>query len=684
MVGLGGRVTDVVVRVTCTHDCPDACSALVTVDPSGRAVDIRADASHPVTGRHLCVKVDRYLERVYSPDRLTTPLRRTGRKGDGEFAPIGWDEALDEIVSRWKDIVSDDSAEAILGYSYLGSMGVLDGFGTMQALFNRLGATRLERSICGPQGFALAAITGYPWSDPEDLPDAQTVVVWGMDPVATSIHTWELIRRARRNGARLVVVDPYRSRTAAYADLHLRPHVGTDGALALALGHVIVRDGLEDEEFLTTRTSDAEAYRAAAGPWSPERAEEETGVAAAAIVELAHLLATSRPVAIRIGVGMQRAAGAGSALRAIQCLTAITGQWRWPAGGISQAVSLAQLDLPSLSRPDLSPAGTREVNMIQLGRVLTDPTLTPPIRSLYVWNSNPAVVAADQQRVLRGLSRDDLFTVVHDQFLTDTARFADVVLPAPTMLEHADLVGSWGFAYVSWNEPAIAPIGDSRSNAEVARLLARRLGFTDTVFSLSDEELMELALASSPAAATGLDADTLRRTGVARLGPPVGTGVPASATFAFSCAALAGAGLHPVAEYRPPANRPTTSSRHPLRLLTLKRHYSINSSYGNLPVMLNAEPAQICELHPDDAVARDIGYGDMVDVYNDLGRIRCSAKVTDSVPLGTVAVPFGRWRSDQTGGGANSLTSDLLGDLAHGPTFCDNLVEVERSVLDAR
>jgi anaerobic selenocysteine-containing dehydrogenase len=667
------------VRVTCTHDCPDACSALVTVDSDGRAVDIRADASHPVTGRHLCVKVDRYLERVYSPDRLTTPLRRTGPKGDGEFTPISWDEAIDEIASRWTGIVAGEGAEAILGYSYLGSMGVLDAFGTMQALFNRLGATRLERSICGPQGFALAALTRYPWSDPENLADARTIVVWGMDPVATSIHTWELIRRARRNGARLVVVDPYRSRTAAYADIHVRPHVGTDGALALALGHVIVRDGLEDDEFVATRTSDVDAYRAAVAPWNPERAEEETGVAAETIVGLARVVATDRPTAFRIGVGMQRTAGAGSALRAIQCLTAVTGQWRWPAGGISQAVSLAQLDLGKVSRPDLSPPGTREVNMIQLGRVLTDPALAPPIRSLYVWNSNPAVIAADQQRVLRGLRRDDLFTVVHDQFLTDTARFADVVLPAPTMLEHADLVGSWGFSYLSWNEPAIAPIGESKSNAEVARLLARALGFTDDIFSLADEELMELALAGSPAATAGVDADRLRREGVVRLDPPVGTSVPPDASFAFSCAALAAAGLDPVAEYRPPAHRPSASAPHPLRLLTLKRHYSINSSYGSLPVMLNAEPDQVCELHPDDAAARAIGDGDEVDVYNELGRIRCAARVTDAVPSGTVAVPFGRWRSDRAGGGANSLTSDLLGDLAHGPTFCDNLVEVERA-----
>ena len=664
------------VRVTCTHDCPDACSSLVTVDATGRAVDIRADASHPITGRHLCVKVDRYLERVYSPGRLKTPLRRCGRKGSAEFEPISWDDALDEVTSRWKEISSADGAEAILGYSYLGSMGLLDAFGTTQALFNRLGATQLERSICGPQWFALAGLTRWPWSDPENLPDAKTIVVWGMDPVSTSIHTWELIRRARKaNGAKLVVIDPYRSRTAAYADIHLRPHAGTDGALALAVAHVIFRDRLEDEGYVTQHTTDVDQYRAAVEPWTPQRAAEETGLSVGDITAFAHLYATSRPAAIRVGVGMQRSMGAGSALRAIQCLPALTGQWQWPAGGCSGAVSFGQLNMPVLSRPDLIPSGTREVNMIQLGRVLTDPDMDPPIRSLFVWNSNPAVIAANQQKVLEGLRREDLFTVVHEQFMTDTARHADIVLPATTMLEHADLVGSWGFSYVSWNEAAIAPIGESKSNSEVARLLAARLGFTEAVFGLDDHELMELALAGSPAQAAGVTGDTLRRDGFARLGAPTGEAVAADMTFAFSCDALTRAGLHPVTEYRPPGNTPTVAGSYPLRLLTLKRHYSINSSYGNLPVMLGAEPEARAEVHPIDAAARHIEHGDNISVFNDLGRVTYTASVSDKVPQGTISVPFGRWNTDAEPAGANSLTADTLGDLANGPTFCDNLVE---------
>jgi anaerobic selenocysteine-containing dehydrogenase len=665
------------VRVTCTHDCQDACSALVTVDAAGRATAIRADSSHPITGRHLCVKVDRYLERVYDPNRVRTPLRRSGPKGSGRFEPVSWDDALDEITERWRTIRAELGPEALLGYSYLGSMGVLDGFGTTQALFNRLGATQLERSICGPQWFALSGITRWPWTDPENLPDARLVVVWGMDPVSTSIHTWELIRRARRNGARLVVVDPYRSRTARYADVHLRPHVGTDGALALAMAHVIIAEGLADGDHIARRTTGFDAYREAVADWTPERAAAETGLAPDEIIAVAREYATSRPAAVRVGVGMQRSAGAGAALRAIQCLPALTGQWRWAAGGLVGAISLGQLDLPSLSRPDLVPSGTRQVNMIQLGRTLTDPDLDPPIAALFVWNSNPAVIAADQQRVLAGLRREDLFTVVHDQFLTDTARHADVVLPATTMLEHPDLVGSWGYSYVSWNEAAIEPIGESRSNAEVTRSLAARLGLDEEIFRLDDHQLMELAIADSPLARAGVDADELRERGFVRIGPPPGTAVADELTFAFDDPRLSAVGMHPVADYVPPANRPGDERPLPLRLLTLKRHYSINSSYGGLPVMLTAEPEPIVEIHPDDAGPRGIEDGATVRVFNQLGRIRLRAAVTDRTPAGTVGVPFGRWGHDPDSGGVNSLTSDELGDLANGPTFCDNLVDVE-------
>jgi anaerobic selenocysteine-containing dehydrogenase len=667
------------VRVTCTHDCPDACSALVTVE-DGRATSIRADQSHPITGRHLCVKVDRYLERVYSPDRVASPLRRVGPKGDGAFEPTSWDSALDEIVARWSGIIGESGPEAILPYSYLGSMGLLSGFGTLEALMAKLGASDLERSICGPQWFRIMGTTGWAPAVPEHLPDARMVVVWGMDPVSTSIHTWELIRQARkRNGAQLVVIDPYVSRTAKYADLHLRPHPGTDGAIALAVAHVIFRDDLLDHDYVRDFTTDVDLYRTAVSEWAPSRAAAECGVPADLIESFAHQYAGASPSAIRIGVGMQRAAGAGAALRAIQCLPALTGQWRYPAGGYNMAVSIGLADPAALSRPDLTQPGTRTINMIQLGRALTDPELDPPVRALFVWNSNPAVIAADQQRVLAGLRRDDLFTVVHEQFLTDTARHADIVLPATTMLEAPDVVGSWGFPYLSWNEAAIAPIGESKSNAELARLLAARLGYDDDVFTASDDELMHRVLTSPALEAAGLTPERVRAEGFVRAGSPIGSAPNAGRTFAFSSAALGELGMHPVVEYRPPTGVPGPG-RYPFRLLTLKRHYSINSSYGSLPVFRGAEPEGRAEIHPDDAVALGIGDGEPVRVYNDLGEVVYTAAITDRTPPGCVAVPFGRWRDNGGAAGvgatANSLTSDELGDVANGPTFCDNLVGV--------
>jgi anaerobic selenocysteine-containing dehydrogenase len=674
-------------RLICTHDCPDACAVLVTVT-DGVATDVRADSSHPITGRHLCVKVDRYLERVYSPDRVLTPLRRTGPKGadpaDGlaAFEPTTWDSALDEIAERWDAICAEHGAEAILPYSYLGSMGVLSAMGTMHAVFSRLGATRLERTICGGQVSGLAAIAGAPWTDPERIADADLVLVWGMDPVSTSIHTWDLIRRARARGARFVVVDPYRSQTARRADLHVRIRPGTDGALALGMIRHVLHADLVDHDYVDRYTSGLDDLAATAEPWTPAATEAATDVPAETVVELAHMYATTKPAIIRYGVGMQRAAGAGMALRAIWCLPALTGQWRHPAGGVADARSMNQLQLGALG---VDGPRTRSVNMIQLGRALTDPSLDPPVRSLFVWNSNPAVIAADQNRVLAGLARDDLFTVVHDQFLTDTARYADLVLPATTMLENQDLLGSWGFNYIGLGQRAIEPLGEAVSNAELARRLARRLGFDDPVFAMTDDEQIDLVLRDSPAERAGATRDRLERDGFVRVGGPAdeapfaqgGFGTE-SGRFEFSSSTLAGAGLPATPVYQAPyestENDPDLAARYPLRLLTLKRHFSINSSYGSLPVLLGAEPVPVLELHPADAAARGIDAGDRVVVRNDRGAMELAAHVTDAVPAGTVAVPFGRWRRD--GQGANALTSDRFGDIGHGPTFCDSLVEV--------
>jgi anaerobic selenocysteine-containing dehydrogenase len=675
---------DQIVRLTCTHDCPDICAMLVTVR-DGRAVDVAPNPAHPVTGRHLCAKVDRYLERVYSPDRVLHPLRRTGPKGAGAFEPVPWETALDEITGRWREITASDGPAAILPYSYLGSMGTLVAFGTMHALFHRLGASRLERGICGGQNFALTRLTGATWTDPENISGARLVLVWGMDPVSTSNHTWDMIRRARERGARLIVIDPYRSRTAARADWHVRLHPGTDAALALGLLHVIFRDALDDGDYVARHTTGVDELREQVNAWTPDAVAGATGLPAADVERLAHEYARTRPACIRHGVGMQRAAGAGMALRALHCLATVTGQWRDAAGGIADARSVRSVEIERLMRFDLGGPAPRTLNMIQLGRHLTDPTLRPPIRSLFVWGSNPAVIAADQQRVLAGLAREDLFTVVHEQFLTDTARYADIVLPATTMLEQEDLVGSWGLHYVGLNPRAIAPLGEARSTSEVARLLAARLGFDDAVFRASDAELITLALAGSKAEREGASLEKLHADGFCRIGPPRGAapfaegGFPtASGKFEFVSESLATAGLGPLPVYVPPAESPVTdperACRYPLRLLTLKRHHSINSSYGGLPVLRRAEPEPQLEIHPDDAGARRIQNGDRVRVWNDRGVVLYRAELTDRVMPGTVAVPFGHWVRD--GASANTLTSDRLGDIGNGPTFCDVLVEV--------
>ena len=672
-----------VVRAACSHDCQDACAMLVTVR-DGVAVKVGPNPAHPVTGNHLCVKVNRYLERVYSPDRVMTPLRRVGAKGEGRFEAVTWEAAVEEIGERWEGIIAADGAAAILPYSYFGSMGVLSGLGTMEALFRRLGASDLERTICGGQRVGLTTLVGEMTNDPESLVEARLIVAWGFNLVQSSVHTWEIVRAAQRRGARLVVVDPYRSRTAQQADTHLAVYPGTDGALALGMLHVILEEGLEDADYVARYTSGVEELRAHVAEWTPERTAAVTGLEAEEVREFARAYATTQPAGILPGVGMQRAYGAGMALRAIQCLPALTGQWRQAAGGVSFAHSFESLRARRLTRTPGCGPPPRRLNMLELGRDLTDATLSPPVRSLYVWNSNPAVIAPEQRKVVAGLEREDLFTVVHDQFVTDTARYADIVLPATTMLEQADVTMSWGFNYVQRSEQAIAPVGESRPNSEVARLLAARLGFDEALFQMSDTELLDEALRDSPAERAGAR-EALAAQGFARVEPAGGV-VPFAAggfpgedgRFAFVSKALAKGGLGPLPLYLPPAEEPQPGGRYPLRLLTLKRHRSLNSSYGGLPVLTQHEPEPLFEMHPADAASRGIGEGEgeRVRVFNDRGSLAYGVVINAGVKRGTVAAPFGHWGVP----GVNTLTSARLGDIGSGATLCDVAVEVERAV----
>ncbi len=678
-----GPVPDTI-RITCTHDCPDACSALVTVTDE-TAVSIRADASHPITGRHLCAKVDRYLERVYDPKRLTTPLRRTGPKGTGDFEAISWESAIAEITDRWKSIITESGAEAVLPFSYLGNMGALSAFGPMTALFNTMGASQLERGICGGQALAINAALGAMQADPELLVDAELIICWGIDVVSTSVHTWDLIRAARKKGARLVVIDPYRSATAQRADDHLAITPGTDGALALGLAQILINEDLVDHDYVERFTSGFGVFEQATAEWTPNRTAAETGLTVDQITGLARSYADATPAAIRFGVGMQRAAGAGMAIRSIQCLPALAGHWRHRGGGIMNARTMSLLGREKMWGSANS--DTRSVNMIQLGQALTDETFEPPIQALMVWNSNPAVISANQNKIITGLERDDLFTVVHDLFLTDTARYADIVLPAPSMLEHEDLVGSWGFNYVALNRAAIKPIGESKPNSEVARLLAAAMEYDNPIFAMTDDELMRHCLDGSTGEALGATYERLDSEGFVRVEHPGGEVPYSNGNFdgsadgrfefqsdQFDVAFGLGALPSYVAPAESPISQPDLAQRYPLRLLTLKRSRSINSSYGDLPVLRGFEPELRIEIHPVDAALRSVSDGDRISAHNDRGRVTGLATITDKVLPGVVVVPFGRWLDG--GQGANALTSDSVGDLGGGPTFCDVLVEV--------
>lgn len=685
--------TERVIQGACPHDCPDTCAWQVTVD-DGRAVGLRGDPTHPFTRGTLCAKVNHFIERAQSPERLLHPMRRTGPKGSGQFERIGWDEALDSIASRLKEIVERDDATAILPYSYMGTQGLVQSNSISQRFFNRIGATRLVRAICGGTAAAgVAATNGLAMGImPEDIVHSRHIILWGTNTVVTNVHLWPFIREARSAGARVVVIDPLTTRTSEQADWHIRPRPGTDAALALGLMHVIVRDRLHDADYVERYTVGFERLQARILEYSPTRVEAITGVPARDIETLAHAYATTRPSMIRTLIGLEHHAHGGMAYRTITCLPALTGAWRDRGGGLLHTVSrlrLQALNLPTVEMPELEDTTIRSVNMVQLGRVLTDQTLAPAIKALVVYNSNPAATAPHQNLVLRGLAREDLFTVVVEQFMTDTARHADVVLPATSQLEHLDLFWSWGQPYLTLNLPAIEPMGEALPNTEVFRRLAARMGFDDAYLQDSDETIIRKALTSTHALAEGITFESLKAKGWARINVPEGYrpyaegGFPtASGKCEFYSEALAAKGLDPLPAYTPadesPAGSAERSARFPLALVTAKSalHF-LNSSYANMPRQLRAEKEPVADIHPADATQRAIADGDIVRVFNDRGTLELRARVGDRVVPGMIAVPSGWWASLSPGGSsANALTADGLSDMGGGGDFHDTLVEV--------
>jgi anaerobic selenocysteine-containing dehydrogenase len=684
-----------VIRGACPHDCPDTCAWEVSAE-GGKATRLAGVRDHPFTQGGLCAKVNRYLEdRVYNPERVLYPLKRAGAKGEGRFERVSWDEALGDVASRTGQIADRHGPAAILPYSYMGTQGMIQGASLDRRFFARLGATRLERAICGSAGGSgIAATLGTTFGvAPEDIVHSRFIVLWGTNTVVTNLHFWPFISQARKRGATVVVIDPVETRTAAKADWHVRPRPGTDAALALGMMHVIITEGLHDENYIEKFTLGFDQLRGRIAGYPPERVAEITGLTPAEIVELARTYATNRPATIRTLVGMEHRANGAMTLRTIACLPALTGAWRERGGGLvhmSARPFFEALNHAAVGMPELEDPTIRSVNMVQLGRALTGATLDPPIKALFVYNSNPAAIAPNQNLVLTGLRREDLFTVVIEQFLTDTARHADYVFPATTQVEHWDLLWSWGHTYLSLNRPAIEPLGEALPNTEFFRRLSTHMGFDEPYLQESDESLIRAALSSDHPYLKGIIFERLAKDGWAPLNlardprPFAEGGFPTpSGKCEFYAEGLVAHGMDPLPAYEPPpesrAGDRRLASRYPLSLLTPKSTLRfLNSSYANIPRHLKAEGEPLLEIHPDDASPRGVTDGDLIRVYNDRGAIQLRASVGTRTRPGCVVMPSGWWASlSPDGSSANALTADGLSDLGGGGDFHDTLVEVE-------
>ena len=714
-----------IVHAVCSHDCPDSCGVLVTVESlTGadgrtieRAVKVAGDPTHPVTQGFLCGKVAQYLERVYSPDRLLYPMRRKrgaakgpagyggikGREADA-FERISWEDALGWISEKLNKICAEFGPESVLPYSYAGTIGQL-GFGSMdRRFFHRMGASQLARTICSEAGgVALKQVYGVKLgTPPEDFAHAGLIIAWGANIHGNNIHLWPFVEEARRKGARLVVIDPYRTRTAAVADEHLAILPGTDTLLALAMMQVIFREGLEDAEYMAACTVGGPELRAHAllPEHSPERAAEATGIAAETIVALAREYALcqvlrEKPAVIRLNYGIQRSENGGTAVRAVAMLPLITGSWKQKGGGLQLSTSGAfpfnsnALHMPELAKA--SPLGrlARTVNMSRLGEALTEID-DPPVKALFVYNSNPAAIAPNQNAVLRGMLRDDLFTVVHEQFFTDTADYADVVLPAPTFLEVKDVQGAYGHTFAQINERAIAPLGEAWSNVKLFGELAQRMGFAEACFRDTDDKLIDQALTTDDPWFAGITRERLEREGHVPLQLPVnaeGDVLPFSTAEWFRTESGRGE-LTPVPVFvAPTESRGGSAARggeYPLEFLPRKADNYMNSTFANIPrhQRMEAKTTGLLEMHTEDAAARGITTGNAVEVFNGRGRVGLRAQVGDSVPPGVVAARL-NWNKLSGGNGTtrnvNALTSEIVTDIGAGATFYSTLVDVRKA-----
>lgn len=680
------------IRGACPLDCPDTCSWIVTVK-NGEPIALRGDPHHPYTRGSLCNKVDGYLEYARSPERLLYPMRRIGSKGSGEFIRISWDEALETIAARFAAVIEAHGPEAIWPYAGSGNMGLIQGiYGAGRRLWNVLGTSRNVVTICMIAG---GVGTGYTLGDsgvgmdPETLRFSRLVVLWGANVLSTHPHLWRPILEARKNGATIVAIDPVRTRTAAASDWHLAPMPGTDATLALGLLHVVLSERREDRAFIDERTVGWETFRQRIVEFPPSRVAGITGLPAESIVELGKRLAETRPTGIRIGIGLQRHAGGGMAVRTITCIPGVTGDWRYPGGGVSYNTrGFFGVNWAALWRDDLRAGQTRALSMTRLGEGLLELD-SPPVKALFIYGSNPAVSIPHQTKVLRGLARDDLFTVVVDHFLTDTARYGDIVLPATMAIEHQDLLISYGHLYIAWNEPAVPPRGECLPATEIFRRLARKLGLDEPALYDSDEAIARQLLDSGHPSLAGITLEELKVRGSIRLNypdpfVPFATGFrTASGRLEFVSERMAQAGLDPVAGYTPShetAQRDTALARaYPLALITPADHYFLNSIFANVPRQQRRAGVPALLIHPDDATPRHIAAGDEVRVENDRGSFFAIAEVSDRIRPGVVASPKGRWpRDSKQGATVNATVDERDSDMGGGAVYHDNRVRVDR------
>ena len=695
----------------CPHDCTDTC-AMIYEAVGGKLVDVRGRKDHPITQGGLCVKLKDFHDHHANQDRLLYPLRRSGSKGSKQYARITWDEAIAEIGKRWREIIAEFGAEAIMPYSYLGNMGLVQGINSGDPFFNRLGSTVNEKTFCASGSSTAWLLTVGPTGavDPESFVHSRFIVIWACNSISTNLHHWPFVLEAQKRGAKIVVIDAYRSRTAKAVDWHICPRPGTDGALAMGFINSIIQEGLVDQDYVDRYTYGYPELKARAASFTPEYVEKVTGVKAADIVKFAKEFATAQPSVIRLGVALERHKGGGQAIRAACALPALAGSWRHVGGGLLQ---MPLWDFPvdwvKAARPDWIKPGTRVVNNLQLGRALNgEMKLDPPLKSLFVFCTNPVSQAPETNKIVEGLKREDLFTVVAEHFMTDTCKYADIILPAAMAAEAEDMMWSWGHLYFTYNQKAIDPPGECKPTSDLWRLLAKEMGFDDPVFKMTDSELAEAYINWDDPKMGGIDmeyfkkhgyykvsvgsADTRKPHAEGKFPTPSGKvefllhdakNFVAGPFRAMYEGGQDGSPIDPLPGYVPNREAPETSPEraklYSLNIITPKSHGFLNSCYANEPHKIKGQGEQFVIIHPLDAAKRQIRNGDPVRVFNDRGDFEGLARVSDDAPAGVVVSTLGYWRSlNRSDGSVNSISSDAHCGLGRAPTFSDNLVEVAR------